>query len=71
MVMIIIRIANITCLVTNDACHASDVSVVYKIHHRADRMSYFAETAILWLAGRSWARSGRVTFYGACNTVVG
>ena len=51
MVMIITHIAYITCLVTNDAWHAYDVIGVYKIHHQAGRISYFAETAILWLAG--------------------
>ena len=50
MLMIIIYIAYITCLVTNDAWHAYDVIGVYKIHHRAGRISYFAEPAILWLA---------------------
>ena len=51
MVMIIIHIAYITCLVTNDAWHAYDVIVVYKIHHRAGRISCFAKPAILRLAG--------------------
>ena len=49
--MIIIHIAYIICLVTNDAWHAYGVIVVYKIHHGAGRISYFAEPAILWLAG--------------------
>ena len=49
MFMIIIHIAYITCLVTNDAWHAYDVIGVYKIHHRAGYISYFAEQAILWL----------------------
>ena len=71
MVMTIIHIAYITCLVTNDALHAYDVIGVYKIHHGAGRISYFAEPAILWLAGTLWARSGPVTFNGASNTVVG
>ena len=51
MVMIIIYIAYMTCLVTDDAWHAYDVIGVYKIHHRAGRISGFAEPAILWLAG--------------------
>ena len=51
MVMIIIHIAYITCLVTNDAWHAYGVIAVYKIHHGAGGISYFAEPAILWLAG--------------------
>ena len=45
MVMIIIHIAYITCLVTNDAWHAYDVSVVYEIHHGAGRISFFAGSA--------------------------
>ena len=51
MVMIIIHIAYITCLVTNDALHNYDVIGIYKIHLRAGRISCFAETAILLLAG--------------------
>ena len=51
MIMIIIHIAYITCLVTNDAWHANGVIVVYKIHRGAGLISYFAEPAILWLAG--------------------
>ena len=47
--MITIHIAYITCLVTNDSCNAYDVIGVYKIHHRAGDISYFAEQAILWL----------------------
>ena len=50
MVMIIIHTACITCLVTNDALHAYDVIGVYKIHHGAGRISYFAEPAIMRLA---------------------
>ena len=49
--MTIIHIAYITCLVTNDAWHAYSVIVVYKIHHGADRISYFAEPAMLRMAG--------------------
>ena len=51
MVMIIIYRAYITRLVTNDACHIYGVIGVYKILHEAGRISYFAEPAILWLAG--------------------
>ena len=51
MVMIIIHIAYITCLVTNDAFHAYDVIGVYKIHHRACDISYLAKQAILWSTG--------------------
>ena len=50
MVMITTNIAYITCLVTNDAWHADDVIRVYKIHHGADGISYFAEPAILRFA---------------------
>ena len=49
MFMIIIHFAYITFLVTNDAWHAYDAIGVYKIHHRADEISYFLEQAILWL----------------------
>ena len=51
MVMISIHVVNITCLVTNDTWHPYDVVVVYNIPHRDGRISYFAEPAILWLAG--------------------
>ena len=51
MVMSIIHIAYITSLVTNDAWHAYVVIVVYKIHHGAGRISYFAEQAMLRMAG--------------------
>ena len=51
MFMINIHMAYLTCLVINDAWHAYDVIVVYKIHHRAGEISYFAEQAILWLTG--------------------
>ena len=51
MVIIIIHIADITCLFTNDGLHAYDVIGVYKILHGAGRDSYFTDTAILWLAG--------------------
>ena len=51
MVMIIIHIAYITCLVTNDAWHAWYVIGVYTIHHGAGRVSYFTVPAILRLAG--------------------
>ena len=53
MVIIIIHIADITCLLNNDGWHAYDVIVVYKIHHGAGPDSYFTEQAILWLDGRS------------------
>ena len=43
--MIIIHVAYITCLVTNDTWHPYDVIGVYKIHHRASEISYFAEQA--------------------------
>ena len=47
MVMIIIHIAYITWLVTNEAWHAYDVIVVYNIPHGDGGISYFAEPAIL------------------------
>ena len=51
MVTIIIHIAYITCLVSNDAWHAYDVIGVYNIHLRAGRISNLAEPAILRMAG--------------------
>ena len=51
MIMIIIHIFYITCLVTDDDWHANGEIVAYKIHHGAGRISYFAEPAMLWLAG--------------------
>ena len=51
MVVIIIHIAYITCAVTNDAWHACGVIGVYKINLRAGGISYFAELAILRMAG--------------------
>ena len=71
MVMIIIHIAYITCLVNNDDWHVYDVIGVFKKNHGADRISYFAETAILWFSGTVMSEIGPVTFNGASNTVVG
>ena len=71
MVMSIIHIAYITCLANNDAWHAYGVIVVYKIHHGSGRISYFAEPAMLWLAGTLMGRSGPVAFNGSSNTVIG
>ena len=51
MVIIIIHVAHITCLLTNDGGHAYDVIGVNKILHGAGRDSYFSDPAILWLAG--------------------
>ena len=51
MVMIILHIAYITCLVTNDAWHAYNVIGVYRIHLRAGGISYFAGPAILRMGG--------------------
>ena len=51
MVMIILHIACNTCLATNDALQAYDVIELYKIHLGAGGISYFAEPAILRLAG--------------------
>ena len=50
MVKIIIHIAYITSLLTNDAWPTYDVIGVYKIHLSAGGISYFAEPAILRLA---------------------
>ena len=70
--MIIIHIAYITCLVTNDACQHYDVIGVYVIHHSAGEMSYFAEvasnTVVDWYG---YTRSGPITFNGASYTEVG
>ena len=71
MVMIIIHKADITCFVTNDAWHAYGVIVVYKIHHGAGCISYFAEPEILWLAGTLMGEVGAVAFNGASKTAVG
>ena len=51
MTIIIIHIAYITCLVTIDAWHAYDVIGFYKIDIRASGISFFAEAAMLRLAG--------------------
>ena len=51
MVMIVIHIAYITCLVTHDAWNAYDVIGVYEIHLGDGGISYFAEPAILRMAG--------------------
>ena len=71
MVMIIIHVAYITCLVTNDGWHAYNVIGVYKMHLRAGGISYFAETAILRLDGRVMGEVGPLTCNGASKTVVG
>ena len=71
MVMIIIHIAYITGLVTNNAWHAYEEIGVYKIHLRAGGISYFAEPAIQRLAGTVMGEVGHLTFSGASNTVVG
>ena len=68
MVMIIIHIAYITGLVTNDAWHAYDVIGVYKILHGACRISYFAEPVILWLAGMVMCEVGAYNRGTACPT---
>ena len=58
MVMITIHIAYITCLVTNDAGHAYGVIGVYMLHLRAGGISYFAEPAILRMAGTDMGEVG-------------
>ena len=50
-VIIYIYIAYITCLVTNEAWHAYDEIRFYRIDIRAGGNSFFAEPAILRLAG--------------------
>ena len=71
MFMLIIHIAYITCLLTTAGWHSYDVIGVYKIHHRAGEISYFAEqagnTVVHWYG---YTRSGPVTFNGASNTEV-
>ena len=62
MVMIIIHIAYITSVVTNDAWNAYGVIGVYKIHHRAGRISYYAEPATLRLAGTVMGEIGPITW---------
>ena len=54
----IINTAYITCLVTNDAVHAYDVIGVYMIHYGAGWISYFAKSAIMWLAGTATGEVG-------------
>ena len=61
MVMVIIHTAYLTCLATNDALHAYDVIGIYMIHHRAGRISYFAEPIILWLAKTVMGEVGAIT----------
>ena len=63
MVMFILHIACITCLVSNDAWHGYDVISVYKIHLRAGGISYFAEPAILRLAGTLMGEVGARSIY--------
>ena len=49
MVMLITHIADITCLLPNDAWHAYVVIGIYKIFHEAGRVSCFTDQAILRL----------------------
>ena len=69
--MIIIHIAYVSCLVTNDAWHAYDVIRVYKIHDRAGEMSHIARTDNTVVDWYGYTNSGPVTFNGASNTEVG
>ena len=69
--MIIIHIAYITCLVTNDAWHAYDVIGVYEIHHRAGEISYFSGSGNTMVAGTPMGEVAAGEFNGASNTVVG
>ena len=45
-------------MLTNDAWHAYGVIGVYKIHLRAGGISYFAEPAILRMAGMAMGDVG-------------
>ena len=63
MVMIIMRIAYITCVVTNAAWHVYGVIVVYRLHHGAGRILYFAEPAILRMAGTVMGEVGARNTY--------
>ena len=47
------------------------VIVFYNIPHGDGRISYFAEPAIVWLAGTVMANLWPVIFDGASNIVVG
>ena len=71
MVMINIHIASITCLVTNDALHAYEVIVVYKIHHVAGRSDISRNRQYCGWVVRLWARLGPVAYKGDSDTVVG
>ena len=71
MVMVIIHIAYITCLVTNDPWYAYDVIGVYKIHLRAGGILYFAEPAILRLDGRVMGEVGALKMAGTVMGEVG
>ena len=71
MVMVTIHTAYITCLVTNDALHAYDLIGVYMIYHGAGRISYFAEPAILWLAGAAMGEVGSITGWGMTPWPIG
>ena len=63
MVMIMIHVAYITCLVTNDGWHSYDVIGVYKIHLRAGVILYFAEPTILRMAGTVMGEVGARNIY--------
>ena len=65
MVMIIMHIAYIICLVTDDGRHSCDVIVVYNIHLRAGGISYFAEPAILRMAETVMGEIGSRILNGA------
>ena len=71
MVMIIIHMAYITCLITNNPWHAYDVIGAMRyiselVGSRISRNRQYCG----WLV-RQWARSGPVTFNDANNTAVG
>ena len=58
MVIIIIHIADITCLLTIDGWHAYDVIGVYKVLHGAGRVSCFRDQPILWLVDTVMGEAG-------------
>ena len=76
MFMIIIHIAYITRLVTNDAWHPYYVIGVYKVHHRAGGISYFLVQARLWftgtvIRGRGPLHLTKLAILRLANTVMG
>ena len=73
MVMIIIHIAYITCLVSNDAWHAYDVNGVYTKHQRLVGSHISRNSQYCFWLLRSWARwwSVELTLLSLASTVMG